>query len=306
MAKYIAHASIAENGKVTGGIAGDQTGKEACIRAWYSKPWQYVLRITNEAVRKQFANNMIDLAKNNNVGYDQNGRNTLLTQAIKVNFDIAKIVVKCECDCSSAITVCILAAIYKVLGKEAYQKAYAVLVVSGNCATTSTLRNRLNKLSMINVHSSKDYTGSTSKAVYGDIYIKEGSHVVCYIDDGKKAGSSTGLTVDGEWGSNTTKRLQQIFGTTVDGIVSNQQAAYKDDNPGLVSGWDWDKKPNGKGSQLIKAMQKWASMSDSACDGEIGPKTIKAFQKKLGTTQDGYVSNPSSMVKALQKWANEQ
>lgn len=305
MAKYIAHASITENGKATGGSAGDQTGREVCIRVWYSKPWQYVLRITNEAVRKQFANNMIDLVNNNNVGYDQNGRNTLLTQAIKVNFDIAKIIVKCECDCSSAITVCILAAIYKVLGKEAYEKAYAVLVVSGNCATTSTLRSRLNKLSMINVHSSKDYTGSTSKAVYGDIYIKEGSHVVCYIDDGKKVGTSITLTIDGKWGTNTTKRLQEIFKTTVDGKVSNQHAIYKDENPGLrPSTFDWQDKPNGKGSRLIKAMQKWAGMSD--CDGEIGPKTIKAFQKKLGTTQDGYVSNPSSMVKALQKWANKQ
>ena len=115
------------------------------------------------------------------------------------------------------------------------------------------------------------------------------------------------LSVDGHWGPKTTKKLQQIFKTTVDGVVSNQWASYADENPGLdESTFDWDEKPNGKGSQLIKAMQKWAGMKESACDGEIGPKTIEAFQKKLGTKVDGCVSAPSSMVKALQKWANEQ
>ena len=114
------------------------------------------------------------------------------------------------------------------------------------------------------------------------------------------------LTVDGEWGSNTTKRLQQIFGTPADGIISNQYAMYKGENPGLVSGWDWQTKPNGRGSALIKAMQKWAGMPASQRDGEWGPATCKAVQKKLGTVQDGKVSRPSLMVKALQKWANNQ
>lgn len=114
------------------------------------------------------------------------------------------------------------------------------------------------------------------------------------------------LTVDGKWGKATTTRLQQIFGTPVDGVVSNQWESYKASNPGLTSGWDWKAKPNGKGSNLIKAMQKWAGMVAADRDGEIGPKTIKAFQKKLGTFVDGKVSAPSQMVKALQKWANNQ
>ncbi len=113
------------------------------------------------------------------------------------------------------------------------------------------------------------------------------------------------LTVDGKWGSDTTRRLQEIFGTTVDGIVSNQLKAYQKKNPGLVTGWQW-KWVASAGSPLIKAMQKWAGMAKSKQDGRIGPATIKAFQKKLGTTQDGVVSNPSAMVKALQKWANKQ
>ena len=114
------------------------------------------------------------------------------------------------------------------------------------------------------------------------------------------------LEEDGLWGTATTTRLQQIFGTTVDGVVSNQLWKYQYDNPGLKSGWEWTTGPLGNGSQLIKAMQKWAGMPAHERDGLIGPKTIKAFQKKLGTYQDGCVSNPSQMVKALQKWANAQ
>jgi N-acetylmuramoyl-L-alanine amidase len=114
------------------------------------------------------------------------------------------------------------------------------------------------------------------------------------------------LAVDGLWGRKTTERLQQIFNTPVDGVVSNQWETYYEVNPGLVGGFEWEEKPNGKGSLLIKAVQKWAGMPTKDQDGELGPKTIKAFQKKLGTPQDGYVSAPSQMVKALQKWINQQ
>lgn len=114
------------------------------------------------------------------------------------------------------------------------------------------------------------------------------------------------LTVNGKWDKNTTKRLQQIFGTPVDGKVSNQWLSYKASNPGLTSGWDWKTKPNGQGSMLIKAMQKWAGMPANQQDGEWGPATCKAVQLKLGTVRDGRVSNPSQMVKALQRWANKQ
>lgn len=117
---------------------------------------------------------------------------------------------------------------------------------------------------------------------------------------------AAGLDIDGIWGEDTTRRLQQIFGTTVDGKVSNQWAKYASDNPGLGGGWDWNNTPNGKGSQLIRAMQKWAGVASAEQDGELGPKTIRAVQKKLGTPVDGVVSNPSQMVKALQKWANSQ
>lgn len=130
------------------------------------------------------------------------------------------------------------------------------------------------------------------------------------VSTGSMSSSSTTtkgkLTVNGKWDTTLTKRLQQIFGTPVDGKISNQWLSYKASNPGLTSGWDWKTKPNGQGSMLIKAMQKWAGMPANQQDGEWGPATCKAVQLKLGTVRDGKVSNPSQMVKALQRWANNQ
>ncbi len=131
---------------------------------------------------------------------------------------------------------------------------------------------------------------------------------VVYVTSGGKQPEpeKAELPVTGIWDTATTARLQQIFGTAVDGEISNQHKVYQRNNPGLTTGWGWEQKPNGKGSQLIKAMQKWAGMAEGDCDGEIGPATIRALQKKLGTVADGYVSATSAMVKALQAWCNEQ
>lgn len=229
MAKYIAHASIDENGKISGGKAGDQSKKEVCIRTMYYKPWNCVLRIENEAVRNQFANNMIDIANNENIGYDQGGRNTLLAEAQKVNFDFSKITVKCECDCSSAITICVLGAIFVVLGEAAYLEAYEILVVSGNCATTRTLKTRMKKLNMVSVtvYTSTTYISSISKALFGDIYLKEGSHVVCYIDDGNKVTESkTELKKATGYKMNTLKRGSNNNDVTVFEIIMKKLGYY--------------------------------------------------------------------------------
>lgn len=298
MLEYIAHASIDENGKIAGGQAGDQTGKEVCIRTWYNKSWGYVLRIENEEVRNQFANNMIDLAKNDNVGYDQNQRNTLLTQAEAVEFDMAKISKACECDCSSAVTVAVLGAIYKVLGEAAYEKALAVMFAGNNCATTRTLRNRMAKLDMISVkeYTSNTYIGGTSNAVYGDIYLKEGSHVVAYIENGEKkeanksgeinnaAGSKENSVLewqkaaiadgfsfpkygaDGEWGSECEAVAKKA-------VVKKQLVGYKYPN-------------------LTKIVQKAVGLTGSDVDGKCGNKTREAivtYQVKAKLYADGCV-----------------
>lgn len=120
----------------------------------------------------------------------------------------------------------------------------------------------------------------------------------------KPSTSTKKIAEDGQWGKDTTKLSQKVFGTPVDGIVSNQYKAYASKNKGLLSStFEWETTPGKSGSSLIKAIQKKVGVK---ADGFIGPSTIKAMQKWLGTVQDGNVSNPSTMVKAFQKWLNKQ
>ncbi len=115
---------------------------------------------------------------------------------------------------------------------------------------------------------------------------------------GTKSGSTEEFKADGEWGPITTKYVQKWLGTEQDGIISHQYSSYKSQNPGLLSTtFEWEKKPSGY-SPCIKALQKKVGASE---DGHIGPKTITKMQKYFGTTQDGYCSKPSDVVKAMQK-----
>ena len=112
----------------------------------------------------------------------------------------------------------------------------------------------------------------------------------------------TALSIDGLWGKKTTAKLQEVLGTPQDGIVSHQSIKYKAKNPGLLSSsWNWETSSRPKGSTMIRALQKKLNVTQ---DGLFGPITCKALQRYLGTVQDGYISNPSQCVKALQKALN--
>lgn len=111
------------------------------------------------------------------------------------------------------------------------------------------------------------------------------------------------LVEDGKLGQNTVRRLQQIFGTPIDGKISNQLSVYKSICSGIMpDAIEWEDVKRG-GSALVKAMQRAIEEKE---DGYIGPKFIKGWQRKLGTSVDGNLSNPSQCIRALQHWANCQ
>lgn len=111
------------------------------------------------------------------------------------------------------------------------------------------------------------------------------------------------IAEDGLWGQDTTRKAQEVFGTIVDGIVSNQLSWWKDENPGLLdSTFEWQDYM-GDASMLIARIQEKVG---AEVDGWIGKDTITKMQQWLGTPVDGYVSNPSAMVKAFQHWLNQQ
>lgn len=113
--------------------------------------------------------------------------------------------------------------------------------------------------------------------------------------------TSGGIAVDGLWGQATTKRLQQVLGTPADGIISNQSRGDFDrcNGGGLLTSTF---KFGMGGSPCIKALQKKLGVT---ADGYIGVNTIKALQRRYGTGTDGRVDKPSPMVKALQKKLNQ-
>jgi hypothetical protein len=118
----------------------------------------------------------------------------------------------------------------------------------------------------------------------------------------------SGIDVDGKWGAQTTTRMQQILGTSVDGVVSSQSAYWQPRNPGLTSGWGWVNPTAARGSRMIAAHQsvlRSRGRYGGDIDGLAGPGYFRALQSDLGTLQDGFVSNPSQMVSALQGRLNE-
>lgn len=194
MSIKIAHASMDENQDIKKGKAGDQTTKEVCIRTWYSKPWQYVIRFKNKEMREKVAYAMERACNNDNIGYDQSQRNTLLINARNVGYDPGLVTTPCETDCSALV---VLACIYAGIPESS-------LVSSGNSATTSTLRKRLVSTGEIEVFNENQYIESDDYLLRGDILLREGSHVVVAIENGSKSDVSS-ITYEVQKGDTLSK-----------------------------------------------------------------------------------------------------
>lgn len=110
MVVKIGHARYDENGRAKGGQAGDQNGRELVLQNWYDQNWTSVFRAKDSKVAEKIAQAMEQACINHNIGYDQGQRTTLYEQVKAFNWDIAKVKTKCECDCSSLVSVCINAA----------------------------------------------------------------------------------------------------------------------------------------------------------------------------------------------------
>lgn len=184
MAISIGHASIDENGKTRGGKAGDQTKKEVCTRKWYNKNWDFVLRCKDPFKAEKMAASCEQGCSNDNIGYDQNQRNTLNAQAKKAGYDLSKIAVPCETDCSALMAVCAQAA------------GINIPYNSGNAPTTSTMKNAFFSTGEFEILTDFKYLISDNYLKRGDILVKSGSHTVMVLENGIRAtGSKIGVDV---------------------------------------------------------------------------------------------------------------
>ena len=109
----LVEAAHDENGKLSYGQPGDQTGDEVRLREVSDKEsFTYYFRCPDKTAAKAMAKDAIDVAGNNHVGYAQYGANNLssrygLYYAMKTfsgKVDFSKLTIYCNVDCSALIS----------------------------------------------------------------------------------------------------------------------------------------------------------------------------------------------------------
>ena len=243
----IAHASISENndaGRNGKAIAGDQTGKEVCVRNYYtpSYGWGMVLRHPTEKIAYEAANIAQLLCASNKVGYDQTQRNTLHDEMKKYNYSVSDYLSNgrnTETDCSAFITLLFLCSGIKTL-------EYIT-----NAPTTLTME-KVFKAAGFEVLKQNKFLKSDQFLRKGDVLLTPGHHTAICIESGARAydaqpvyptvrrGNNSptvatlqihlnnlgyGLFVDGDFGIETYKAVidyQKKHNLDVDGIVGSK------------------------------------------------------------------------------------
>lgn len=190
MAVIIGHASIDERGRANSGQAGDQTGSEVCTRSWYNRGWTVLLRAKDPAVAERMAKACEAGCANNHIGYDQYQRNTLRTRAREAGWDLSKITVDCETDCSAFMTVCAEAAGVNMDGTY----------TSGNAPVTQNMRQKFTSTGSFTALTESKYLTSDRYLKRGDILVYERGHTVMALSNGDLSGaaSTTNTTTKGE------------------------------------------------------------------------------------------------------------
>lgn len=258
MAVRIGHASKDENSKIKNGSAGDQTGKEVCIRNWYlnDKGW-VVLRCKDAAKREKIAEAMEKACANSQIGYDQNQRDSLFNNVKNSGFDPAKTTKKVETDCSALVRVCIAYA----YGED----------VAGNIRTISE-PDILVKTGKFEKFTSANYCKSSDYLLRGDILCTPVSgHTVVVLDDGAKVKSAVTVTPD-----KTVSITVKVLSKGAKGSVVKALQALLIANGHSCGDSGIDGSFGGATLTAVKAFQKAKSLS---VDGVVGPKT---WAKLLG------------------------
>lgn len=209
----IVHAAISENGTNGWGgdaKAGDQTGGEVCIRDFYNKPWNIMLRYPDKTIAGKAAEIAAKLAKSNLVGYDQSQRNTLYKALKAANFDVDKYIAsgkKTETDCSAFVYACFCCVLPALRSDE-------------NAPRTATMRAFYTGKGF-SLYTDYNHLHDVGQFLSGDILCKEGAHTAMEYIPGATA-PTLSPTVDaaltviardviaGNWG-NGTDRKEKLY-----------------------------------------------------------------------------------------------
>ena len=166
-----------ERGAYSGGQAGDQTGKEVWVLNWYNQNWTAVLRPKDAKLAENIARQCENACANNNIGYSQSDRNSLLVQAKRVNYDLSKITTPCNCDCSSFVsTICVCCGLPE-----------SIFFAGGNGRVTWNITEACLSTGKFVELKDMKYRNQKSYLKRGDILLNENQHVVIVLSNGSNA-----------------------------------------------------------------------------------------------------------------------
>lgn len=264
MAVRIGSARINENGKVSGGAKGDQTGNEVGFQNWYlhSKGW-VVIRPKDAKKAEKIAECMEKACNNNKIGYCQDHRYDLLTASKPYGYDPSKVTTKVEVDCSALVRVCC---------------KYAGINV-GDFSTYDE-KAMLKATKEFEILESSKYCSQSAYLKRGDILVtKTKGHTVVVLSNGSKANSSTstqtGKLYDGEFPTLPSR-----------GYFKNRDISPEVCKIKKFLNWAMN-------AGLTETNKNYFDLTVAA---------VKAFQKKVGITADGeWGKNTQAKAKSFRK-----
>lgn len=159
-----------ENGGITGGIPGDQTGTEWQVINYYtpSYGWSYCIRWKDANLAKLYANLAVEAANNDKIGYCQAHRSSFWTKLKKAGYRPGNISDACETDCSGGV-IALVKAVGYLQKKEPLQKLSATY--TGNMvAGFKALKDYF------------EFVNPNDVKLVGDIMLTPGHHTATVVD----------------------------------------------------------------------------------------------------------------------------
>ena len=279
MSVLIGSARSDENGKYSGGKAGDQTGGEVGTQVYYlhTSGW-WVVRPDTEEIAAAIALDMGYACKNSHIGYDQGQRGTLRTAASKVNYDCSKVTTDCETDCSELVGVCV---------------NYAGVPVS--TFTTVNLASTLEKTGKFKVLKDKKYCESSKYLLRGDILVTQTKgHTAVVLSNGSEATKDYAVTDDPSGGNEEdVEEILEVIGSLYDKPVTKADAILRE-----VGYIDSKFNPSIQSSDITLSVINYTNLLGNLFSLYI-PQNITSVDSEVETNVDNI---SSTSAKAIMKY----